>query len=117
MINFLWDIFLFALGGLLTHIYHKLDMKQQQKIFNAQKNALVNQIKNLTNELSKYSTDSKLILYEERMNEALLELERTGNCKNIIDAFPDMTQAEKAKFYEDAFMRAKGKQNANNPYL
>lgn len=114
--NYVWDILLFLLGALLSQLYYLKEAKEQRHVFHNQKLTLEHEIKSLTTELAKYDQDSKLILQQERMTEALEEYKRTGAYKNIIDTYTDLNQTEKADLYDIISMKAKGKKPSNNPY-
>lgn len=110
LINTIISIVFLFLGWVITHVYYKKSLKDQALAW-----------EKANSQILKMTRDSKsnqgLILYEQRINDAITDYKKRGTPKYLIDTFDDLLDKEKAKMYDDVLLRTKGRKGKNNPYI
>lgn len=92
----------------ISHIYYKKSIRDQAEHWLKIESELLARISDRKND--------KLILREQRMQEAIRDYTRKGTPKYFIDTCEDLSLEEKEKMFDDVLLRARGRKSKNNPY-
>lgn len=113
MLNIIIAVIGVIVGGLIswliTHCYYIKSLRDQR-------DAWANREEKLLGIMKSNDIDDEVVKNELRIKAALDEYKRKGTPKYVIDSFHDLTNEQKAKFYDDVLLRAKGRPGKNNPY-
>ncbi|HHF7367742.1 TPA: hypothetical protein ACPSKY_002885 [Legionella bozemanae] len=93
----------------ISHCYYKKSLSDQADHWLKIESTILDQTNNANQE-------HKLVLYEQRVRDALQDYREKGTPKYFIDTYNDLTKEEKAQMYDDVLLRAKGRKGKNNPY-
>ncbi|HAT2015391.1 TPA: hypothetical protein KLD78_001729 [Legionella pneumophila] len=93
----------------ISHCYYKKSLSDQTDHWLKIESTIWGQTNNTNQE-------NKLVLYEQRVRDAIQDYKIKGTPKYFIDTYNDLTQEEKAQMYDDVLLRAKGRKGKNNPY-
>ncbi len=107
------EILLFIAGGLLSwlvaHIYYKKSLTQQQQ-------AASEQLSHMINLAEQHNAADQQIIEQRRIEESIGEYKRAGTPVNVIDTYDDLTDEQKADFFDTVMLRVKGRKAKSNKY-
>ncbi|TDI81537.1 MAG: hypothetical protein E2O79_07610 [Caldithrix sp.] len=107
------EILLFIAGGLLSwlvaHIYYKKSLTQQEQ-------AASEQLSHMINLAEQLNAADQQIIEQRRIEESIGEYKRAGTPVNVIDTYDDLTDEQKADFFDTVMLRVKGRKAKSNKY-
>ena len=119
------DLILFLAGAgisgllswLLTQIYYRKSLKDQERASERQIGRLVGELEQaITRAQRPGEAAAQLLFRQRRIEECVAEYKRAGTPVRVIDTYQDLSNVQKAELLDKVLMRVRGRPAKNNKY-